>query len=61
MPRAASLADDLLSKYETAIKGLTLVPGSGGCFEVSLNSELIFSKREVGQFPTKEQIFEKLP
>tara|TARA_B100001123_G_C14578899_1_gene737322 strand:+ start:376 stop:561 length:186 start_codon:yes stop_codon:yes gene_type:complete len=61
LPQAASLAGDLLSKYKTAIKGLTLVPGGGGCFEVSLNSELIFSKLEVGNFPTTEQIFEKLP
>ena len=50
------MADDLLSKYQTDVKGLTLVPGSGGCFEVSLNGKRIYSKLETGEYPTAGQI-----
>ncbi|MCZ6675892.1 MAG: Rdx family protein [Candidatus Poribacteria bacterium] len=56
MPRAVSMADDLLSKYQTDVKGLTLVPGGGGCFEVSLNGKRIYSKLETGEYPTVGQI-----
>ncbi|MBI1925007.1 Rdx family protein [Candidatus Poribacteria bacterium] len=45
-----------MSKYKTRVKELTLVPGGGGCFEVTLNGNLIYSKRQTGQFPTTEQI-----
>jgi selenoprotein W-related protein len=50
------LTDDLLSKFKTDVKGLTLVPSGGGCFEVSLNGELIYSKLQTGEYPTTGQI-----
>jgi selenoprotein W-related protein len=37
-----------------------LVRSSGGVFEVSLNGELIFSKRQTGLFPRWEDIETKL-
>ena len=55
-PRAVSLADDLKSKYKNQINDLTLVPGSGGCFEVTFNGTLIYSKLQTGEFPTTGQI-----
>ena len=33
------------------ISGLTLVPMGGGVFEVTVNGEKIYSKKETGQFP----------
>jgi selenoprotein W-related protein len=56
LPTAVSLTDDLLSKYKTDVKSLTLVPGGGGCFEVTLNGELIYSKLQTGEFPSTGQI-----
>jgi selenoprotein W-related protein len=50
------LTDDILSKFKTDVKGLTLVPSGGGCFEVSLNGELIYSKLQTGEYPTAGQI-----
>lgn len=50
------MADDLLSKYKTDVKGLTLIPSAGGCFEVSLNGKLIYSKLQTGEFPTAGQV-----
>jgi len=52
-PRAASVADQLNEKYNTEVK---LVAGSGGCFEVTFDGKLIYSKLETGQFPTIGQI-----
>jgi len=39
-----SLADELLREFEHLIDRLTLVPGEGGRFEVSVNGELLYSK-----------------
>lgn len=44
-----SLTGQLLSKFESQIKSLTLIPGDGGCFEVTLNGELIYSKLATGR------------
>jgi selenoprotein W-related protein len=35
---------------------MELIPSSGGVFEVSVNGENIYSKREVGKFPKAESI-----
>jgi len=33
-----------------------IIPSSGGVFEVTLNGDLIFSKKELGRFPSDEEI-----
>ena len=38
------------------IKSLTLVPAGGGCFEVTANGELIYSKLKTGQFPDEQSV-----
>lgn len=37
-----------------------LVRGSGGIFEVSVDNDRIFSKKEEGRFPTEKEIVDKL-
>ena len=37
-----------------------LVRGSGGIFEVTVDNERIFSKKEEGRFPTEKEIVDKL-
>jgi selenoprotein W-related protein len=37
-----------------------LVRGSGGIFEVSVDGEPIFSKKEEGRFPSEKEIVDKL-
>jgi len=39
----------------------SLVRGSGGEFEITLDGTLIFSKRALGRFPAVEEVLEKLP
>jgi selenoprotein W-related protein len=45
------LAAKLLTEYKQRIKDLKLIPEGGGCFELSLNGELLYSKLKTGQFP----------
>jgi selenoprotein W-related protein len=33
------------------IRSLTLVPAKGGLFEVTVNGDKIYSKKETGEFP----------
>jgi len=37
-----------------------MIQGSGGVFDVTVDGELIFSKHEVGRFPTHEEVLEKI-
>jgi selenoprotein W-related protein len=37
-----------------------LIPGSGGVFEVLVDGELVFSKRQRGRFPRDEEILTAL-
>ena len=58
MPRATSLAAEVKKS-----KGIdaTLIKGSGGQFEVMLDGQLIFSKKQLGRFPENQEILEKIP
>lgn len=44
-----SAADDLLSNYQHVIKELTMVPATGGVFEVEVDGDLIYSKKGNGR------------
>jgi selT/selW/selH-like putative selenoprotein len=37
-----------------------LVRGSGGIFDVTVDDQRIFSKKETGHFPTEKEIVEQL-
>lgn len=46
----------LLEEFKSDIQSLTLVPGTGGVFEISANGTKIFSKLQAGKFPEPEAI-----
>lgn len=48
----------LLTTYKQRIENMTLIPASGGCFELSVNGELIYSKLKTGQFPNEQAMLE---
>ena len=50
------LADELMQKFETKIESLTLVPSTGGRYEVSVNGQLLFSKLKTGRFPEPGEV-----
>ena len=45
------MTSKLLATYKQKIRELKLIPSSGGCFELSVNGDLIYSKLKTGQFP----------
>ncbi len=58
LPRAASLASQLLEKYGNNIENLSLLPSDGGVFEITKNDILIFSKKKLGRFPEDSEVFD---
>lgn len=48
----------LLNKYKQKISGLKLIPSDGGCFELSLNGDLIYSKLKTGRFPEEHWVLD---
>jgi selenoprotein W-related protein len=48
------LTSKLLTTYKQRIRELKLVPSGGGCFELSVNGELIYSKLQAGKFPDEK-------
>jgi selenoprotein W-related protein len=54
--RAAWLAQELLSTFADELGEVALIPGTGGVFEIRVNAELIWSRREQGRFPEAKEI-----
>jgi len=49
--RSAWMAQELLTTFEGDIDELTLLPSTGGIFEITANGELIWSRKAQGRFP----------
>ena len=45
------MTSKLLATYKQKIRELKLIPMGGGCFELSINGQLIYSKLKTGKFP----------
>lgn len=57
------MVDDILSNYQHIIESLTLITGSKGVFDVVVNDERIFSKKELGRHAEEGEVlalFEKI-
>jgi selenoprotein W-related protein len=54
------LAAKLLTAYKQKIKSLALVPAGGGCFELSANGALLYSKLKTGTFPDEAAVLESV-
>lgn len=60
VPRAVSLTEKLLNEFKDGLAEVTIVPSSGGVFEVALNGKLLFSKKELERFPNDGEVESKL-
>jgi selenoprotein W-related protein len=47
-------------EYKQEIEEFTLVPSSGGVFEVIVDGTKIYSKNETGEFPNEDNIVRDL-
>ena len=50
----------LLENFKQKISDMKLVPAGGGCFEVKLDGELVYSKLKTGQFPDEQSIVDAI-
>lgn len=53
--RALSLARKLLNEHKNDLGMVSLVPSSGGVFEIKLDDKLLFSKKELDRFPEDDE------
>lgn len=54
--RAAWLAQELLTTFEAELGEVAMLPGTGGVFEIRLNGETVFSRKQEGRFPEAKEI-----
>ena len=54
LPKASSLEAELKEKFSDST--VKLIPSGGGVFEISVDGELIFSKKSLNRFPEKSEI-----
>lgn len=52
------MASRLLTGFKQRIREFTLVPAGGGCFEVTIDGDLVYSKLKTHQFPDEADISE---
>jgi selenoprotein W-related protein len=54
--RASWMAQELLMTFGEELGEVALVPGSGGIFEVRLDGEKLWNKKEAGRYPEPKEI-----
>jgi len=50
-----SLAQKVLDQNKNDLAELRLIPSSGGVFEITLEDELLFSKKALSRFPEEDE------
>jgi selenoprotein W-related protein len=58
--RAAWMVQELLTTFETELGGVTLVPGTGGIFEVRSAGKLLWSRKDEGRFPDIKELKQRV-
>jgi selenoprotein W-related protein len=59
--RAAWLAQELLSTFESELAEVALIPGTtGGIFEVRLDGQMIWSRKDQGRFPEAKELKQRV-
>ncbi len=54
------MTSQLLTALKQKIKEFKLIPSGGGCFELTVNGELLYSKLQSGQFPDEQWVLDAL-
>lgn len=54
--RAAWMAQELLTTFEQDVTRVSLKPGTKGIFDITLNGELIYSRKTEGRFPESKEV-----
>ncbi|HEY6723212.1 MAG TPA: SelT/SelW/SelH family protein [Polyangiaceae bacterium] len=56
LPRAAWIAQELLTTFAEELGEVALIPGESGVFEVRLDGEMLFERAVVGRFPDPKEL-----
>jgi selenoprotein W-related protein len=54
------MTDKILADFEDQLESITLIPSQGGVFEIVVDGDLIYSKRQTGRHASYEEIRESL-
>jgi selenoprotein W-related protein len=52
------LTSKLLTTFKQQIHELKLIPAGGGCFELSINGDVVYSKLKTKQFPDEKWVID---
>ena len=58
--RAAWMAQELLSTFSGSLKEVTLIPGTGGNFEIRIDEDLIWERKRDGGFPGPKELKQRV-
>jgi selenoprotein W-related protein len=58
--RAAWMAQEILVTFEDSLGAVTLVPGTGGVFEVRVDGDRIWSRQAEGRFPELKELKQRI-
>lgn len=50
------MAEKLLDEHLMKIEAITLIPSSGGVYEVTIDGDLVYSKKETGAHAEHEDV-----
>ena len=50
------MTEKLLDEFLIKIEAITLIPSSGGVFAVTIDGDLVYSKKETGEHAEYEQV-----
>lgn len=56
LARAVALTRNILTKHTNKITELNLIPSTDGVLEISVNDELVFSKKQLDRYPEKQEV-----
>jgi len=54
------LTAKLLPRYKRSISRYVMIPSKGGCFELSVGGNRLYSKLERGSFPDEETLIREV-
>ncbi|HEY8576664.1 MAG TPA: SelT/SelW/SelH family protein [Devosia sp.] len=54
--RSAWMAQEVLSTFSLEMGAVTLVPSTGGVFEITLDGEIVWERKRDGGFPDVKQL-----
>ena len=46
----------LLPRFKQSISRFVMIPSKGGCFELTVGGQLLYSKLQTGSFPDEESL-----